>query len=389
MSNTYTKIWSLSVFIFLLAAYTFFLGFKLFRTKQLIEGTATSKIRSIAIGFAEIYGKIVPVKVIKSPISGKDCVYWRVLIIGGSGKNPLSIKLDKSTTEKFFIQDGTGKILVEPKNAQFERLSVGLSYGMPIIADYPTTFFGIEFPGNLDLDTSKVYASLSVKKGFFGKKLTTDFNNKEIDTESVIKNQDLEKFKNFCEQERIGVVDYQHLVAVEYYLPPDKNMYVLGTVMEDANSPNNIAIKKGEYVDMLYLTDRQEKTAVERLGKRARNWIVCGGAVAILSLFAILSHLNIIFGSGIAVTILSSVGFLIIISRKGLKIWTTFAKTVGYSVLIFFTGALFLYLIITFVILSKGSGQLQGKIIAGTFTFLIVLFIAYLLRKGFRALRSV
>ena len=146
-------VWSVLILVFLISAYTFFEGFKSFRIKQLVEGTATSKIRSLAIGFAEIYGKIAAPKMLKSPVTNKDCAYWRVIIMGGAERG--LFKHDKSSTEEFLVKDGTGAILVNPKDAQFERLSVGLSYGLPILADYPTIFFGINFPGNLDFEESK------------------------------------------------------------------------------------------------------------------------------------------------------------------------------------------------------------------------------------------
>ena len=64
------SIWSVSVLIFIIATFAFYKGFQIFRLKQLIEGTPTSKIRSAAMGLAEVHGKAVTLKPIKAPLSG-------------------------------------------------------------------------------------------------------------------------------------------------------------------------------------------------------------------------------------------------------------------------------------------------------------------------------
>ncbi|MEK6869197.1 MAG: hypothetical protein AABX74_03145, partial [Nanoarchaeota archaeon] len=106
-------IWSILVLVFLIGAYTFYEGFKDFRKKQFIEGTATSKIRSLAIGLAEVYGKLTSPKVLKSPITDHNCAYWRVIIMSGANMGRAKKGLfnhDKSSTEELIIKDETGSI---------------------------------------------------------------------------------------------------------------------------------------------------------------------------------------------------------------------------------------------------------------------------------------
>src|SRR4030042_6307126 len=62
--------------------YFFFRGLFWFKEKKLIENMPTSKIRSLAMGLVEIAGEVVPAKkaVLKSPFSGKNCVYYRYTV---------------------------------------------------------------------------------------------------------------------------------------------------------------------------------------------------------------------------------------------------------------------------------------------------------------------
>ena len=381
-------IWSILIAVFLISAYAFFEGFRDFRIKQLIEGTATSKIRSLAIGFAEVYGKITPLKMLKSPITNHNCAYWRVIIMGAMGAQKGLFNHDKSSTEELIIKDETGSILVEPKDAQFERLSVGLSYGMPILADYPTIFFGIKFPGNLDFEESKSIKVIAMKRGTLFERKPPAGSAPQPGSQFRLTDDQLERLKKFCEQEGITIRDYNNFAVVEYYLPPNMNMYVLGTVAENPNEPNNMLIKKGEYVDLLYISDKPEKEIANRLGKRAKNWIVYGGAAAAVSLFAMLLERDVVFGSALPGTIIMAIGSLIIISRKGFKIITNIVKIAVYILLMILAGITILFLVVFITVLSKGEGQIQETLVGLTLVFLVVAFMAYIIRGVFRALRS-
>jgi hypothetical protein len=105
----------------------FYWGFSKFRLKRLIEDTPTSKIRSIAMGFVEIYGKVLPVKgegkTFRSPFAKKECVYYEYDIQEyHHSKNSSGWRTIKSGKEmsSFFVQDETGYVMVDPTNAQVD-----------------------------------------------------------------------------------------------------------------------------------------------------------------------------------------------------------------------------------------------------------------------------
>ena len=97
--------------------YLFFKGFITLKRKRFVENIPTSKIRSIAPGIAEVYGKVSPYKdanimdkpscLINTPISGTLCVYYETLL--GSTRFTKSVP--------FYVSDRTGKILIDPKGA--------------------------------------------------------------------------------------------------------------------------------------------------------------------------------------------------------------------------------------------------------------------------------
>ena len=75
--------------------FLFIKGFQWNKTLRLIKDTPTSKVRSLAMGFAEIFGTVVkPKQALKTPFSNKACVYYTYQIqeLRSSGKNRRSAR---------------------------------------------------------------------------------------------------------------------------------------------------------------------------------------------------------------------------------------------------------------------------------------------------------
>jgi len=107
--------------------FLFFRAFGWLKSKRLIENIPTSKIRSIAMGLVEVYGKVVPFRgeVLKSPFTVRDCVYSRFSIeeYRSSGKHSRWVTVRKGVDFiPFYIEDETGSVLVDPKGAGVEIL---------------------------------------------------------------------------------------------------------------------------------------------------------------------------------------------------------------------------------------------------------------------------
>lgn len=107
----------LAVMGFFAGVSSFYKGFLLLKKKRLIENTPTSKIRSIAMGLVEVYGKVVPYNenLLMSQFSKKKCVYYRYIVEelrGGKSKNWETIQKSEEAVP-FYLQDDTGSVLVD------------------------------------------------------------------------------------------------------------------------------------------------------------------------------------------------------------------------------------------------------------------------------------
>lgn len=101
-----------------LALFTY--GFSVWREKRTIENIPTSKVRSLAMGLVEVSGWAQPKALLKSPITATDCVYYKFLVERRErrGRSDQWVVVSQgASTNYFYVDDGTGRILVDPVEA--------------------------------------------------------------------------------------------------------------------------------------------------------------------------------------------------------------------------------------------------------------------------------
>ncbi|MCS6894336.1 MAG: E3 ubiquitin ligase family protein [Deltaproteobacteria bacterium] len=107
------------VFCSLFAIFCLMGAFHYLKTKRIIDNIPTSKVQSVALGLAELSGKIRATEPSISPIFGETCAYYKSRIEKKSGKR--TIKLFEAESKNFFfLEDETGRILVDPEGISIE-----------------------------------------------------------------------------------------------------------------------------------------------------------------------------------------------------------------------------------------------------------------------------
>jgi hypothetical protein len=102
--------------------YFFSIGFQLLARKRLLLATPNSRIRSAALGLVEINGVATGPHTMPAPITGKPCFLYRTIVWQRSeGKNHDWQKVaDETLHLPFFVDDTTGKMLIEPLGADLD-----------------------------------------------------------------------------------------------------------------------------------------------------------------------------------------------------------------------------------------------------------------------------
>ena len=103
--------------------YLFVLGFKMLQRKRLILNTPTSKIRSASLGLIEVNGLAVGPYTLTAPITAAPCFFYRTQAweLRKSGKsNEWQQVADESLHVPFFLDDNTGRLLINPQGAELD-----------------------------------------------------------------------------------------------------------------------------------------------------------------------------------------------------------------------------------------------------------------------------
>lgn len=239
-----------------LGIFLFIAGFISLKKKRLIENIPTSKIRSIAMGLVEINGETVPAqkKVLKSPFSNKDCVYYDYTVeqYTRSGKRSRWVTIRRGTDSiPFYLKDKTGSVLVEPKGA--------------------------------DIDIPMDY----------------QFN-------SAMGNDPPIKVKNFLRKINLkfeGLWGINHRMRYrEYFIAPKDTLYILGTAgdnpyVKEATAQKgveDVMIQKGKNEKFYYISDKHESNILKSLKWKVFGGIFGGAALSVGGLIVILIYFGLL-----------------------------------------------------------------------------------------------
>lgn len=96
--------------------YFYWRGFSLLKRKRLISDTPRSTVRAAALGPVEVTGKAVGPYTLISPMSGTECLYYR-MVIETNPTGDLRQRIQELCAP-LFLDDGTGTLMIYPKGAE-------------------------------------------------------------------------------------------------------------------------------------------------------------------------------------------------------------------------------------------------------------------------------
>lgn len=234
------------IVFFIIGLFLILNGINSYLLMQKIKNTATSKIRGIALGVAEIYGKAKCIEKKYSPLSKEKCVYYLIDVkYYRSGKNGgwRNLFVDK-IEEEFYLEDDTGKIIVNPKE------------------------------GEITLKENRKFQG-ATSKGFLGM-------NKLLDDEAMnyINNLKPELKKRAISFGTNGIKIY------EYIIKENDLLYIIGNVEVKDKLDTELIIKKGSG-DILYISDTDEKKTLSKISS-STLWGLFGGLILMAIAIAII-----------------------------------------------------------------------------------------------------
>ncbi|HJS97972.1 MAG TPA: hypothetical protein VJ756_02695 [Terriglobales bacterium] len=105
-----------------LGVYLFFRGFSLLKRKRLVMNTPRSTVRAAALGPVEVSGQATGPYTLIAPLSETECFYYRLVTTHVKDRNK---KQSFEQCAPFFLDDSTGKLLIDPAGAEIQFSPLG------------------------------------------------------------------------------------------------------------------------------------------------------------------------------------------------------------------------------------------------------------------------
>jgi len=238
-----------SIFLFI-GIGLYIIAFYFLKIKHLIQNTPTSKIRSVAMGFAEVCGKVIPYEngIMISPFSNQKCVYYQYIIqeYRSSGKSSSWVTVKHGKEKRlFYLEDETGRILVDPNKASID-ISKKNEYNSGLGKDPPYNV--IRFLERENIRFEGILFGINKKMRF-----------------------------------------------IEYIIKPNDTLYVMGTVkdnpfVQDASVIEGVAdmiISKGRNIKFYCISDKMEKNILAKYNLYFIGLFLFGTFISLMALIAI------------------------------------------------------------------------------------------------------
>jgi hypothetical protein len=219
---------------------------------QKVKNTPTSKARSVALGMTEVFGNAKCKTDMLSPVARQKSVYYKIKgeYYYSAGKHSGWRTLSEHTSHNpFYIEDETGKILIDPRDA------------------------------TIDIPSDFIYQGYITGKGMFG------IGHTQLDKKALDFIGQLPPLENSAFMRHQN----ENIRITEYFIAENDQVYVLGTAEQQGGAASsigyeNLVIKMGRD-NVMYISDSAEKKVIDKLSSTFWWEIPVGLALAAVCLF--------------------------------------------------------------------------------------------------------
>ena len=260
-----------------------FRGFALLRRKHLVLNTPRSAIRGAAIGLVEVGGRAIGPYTLIAPLSQLECFYYRAIAWQADEQRRRWQKVaDEKLHAPFFVEDDTGKLLVDVRGAEMGLPPVfSEEIGSGDVLEYMEHFLSRH---GISTDFPIKLQEVCVCPGDALFVLGTLQENPRAGTASAVRTADSEPMSaGAADLQRRGAMEALHISDADLAnrrsrTPPTKDF--------DLHPP--VILGKGRH-DLFLLSNRSEREVILEMAWKSTLYIWAGPILIVLCLWLVLS----------------------------------------------------------------------------------------------------
>ncbi len=272
--------------LILVGLFMFFYGFTQYRKKRLIENIPTSKIRAVAMGLSELKGKAKQKSPLRSLLTHKDCVYYRFLIEKEERRGRSSswkTVSEGSSTDYFYIEDETGRLLVDPLDAEII---------LPLDYQYIDTIGKFLFTKRMRYTEWYIQPDEDIYVLGTVKKIKDDI----LSRKKKLRKQ-LRKLKEDKEKLKKLNIDKSSQISIEEWDKVEETIKqeIFGEELKQPPEPeDDIVIAKSDIEKIFIISDHSEKEITKKFGMKSVLLIFGGCCLIIGMLISLLARAGLL-----------------------------------------------------------------------------------------------
>ncbi|OGS21468.1 MAG: hypothetical protein A2252_07060 [Elusimicrobia bacterium RIFOXYA2_FULL_39_19] len=272
----------ISLFFLITGIIVFAVGTNNLKKKKLIEDIPTSKIRSLAMGLVELIGKTSEICKIISPISKTECVYYMYTaerkVATKDGYRWEEFRTIKSDLP-FYLEDDTGKILVDPRNVCFDYCYRFIDYTNGGNTRYKEWYI---------LNKEEAFLiGTAEKSNDFLQQSKNDF----VETIKKLKNNKQELMK--YDTNKDGQIDIQEWDCAVDNISNELEQKQMEALSLDPLA--DVVIKKGSFNDTFIISEKSQKDIISHYTYTGFGYIALGILASLLAVVILSFSTNLNF----------------------------------------------------------------------------------------------
>jgi hypothetical protein len=241
-------------------------GLLLYRRALLVEDTPAMPIRSVAMGLVQIHGTACGERTIWAPVSGTSCYAYKIRIerVGNKlGMRGSHVRTD-SNGVRFYLEDTTGRVSVEPEGAEFD---VPETSRREVATEGQARFANV---APLDFDTGPALDGNPASDQYL---------------------------LAYARGQSLGFFEAQPYRFIESCIVPEREYTILGTCGQNpkpADDSDRNLIARGQHESAFLISSKAEVQLQRTLSQKSKLMVVGGAALSMVCAAGLLNFYNLL-----------------------------------------------------------------------------------------------